>query len=618
MGGIKRINQFPEGSGSLSSDDIFLFMDDPSGDKTTKKISLSQLSEAIGVIAVSGANADTGDIIFSGAVISTANTDQSMTITTNGSGDIYIGADRNMIFDMNAWSAKGILLQDSQEDGYDDPETPSILKVGSIYHDTGTMVIRSDGRIVDNSGNLLQTYGGIWITNGDDTGFRVPPPTGSSGPFSYDTIITNNDKDWNFTPSGDLILPVSGDIKDSDGNSVLGGAPFNVTTVDLHNGGIQNAQVLQFTDGDYQSVITGPAPSSGNNSQRIIIQGQRAQGNGEGGDVYVWGGDSDSNGGDIKIYAGDADNISPDNGYGGYVNIDGGKGSTNGGNVEITAGYSESGQAGSVEIVGGSTSNGMPGPVIVKTNNNIHIWTFNNSGDLEVPGNILLNNGTTVATGTFNNSTGGNNGISLNCAVGYELNWQGGHLISTQDAGISASNILCDSPLEFPGTGIDNMQIDSNGITYVDGTTQNSANISSSNIVDFNNSVSGLVSGNYAIIDHTHISADITDFNSSVSGLLTGLQPSGNYANTTHTHISTDITDFNGSVSGLIPVKNIISGSGIIVNNISGNYTINSTLVSNPSGITGASVISNIVQISQTDYDNLSSYDPNTVYIINT
>lgn len=44
---IKRINQFPEGSGSLSNDDMFLFMDDPSGDGITKKISLSELSSII-------------------------------------------------------------------------------------------------------------------------------------------------------------------------------------------------------------------------------------------------------------------------------------------------------------------------------------------------------------------------------------------------------------------------------------------------------------------------------------------------------------------------------------------------------------------------------------------
>lgn len=172
---------------------------------------------------------------------------------------------------------------------------------------------------------------------------------------------------------------------------------------------------------------------------------------------------------------------------------------------------------------------------------------------------ISLPNTTTIATGTFDNQTYGNGGISLNCVVGYELNWQGGHLKSTVDNGLTSANIWCDSPIEFQGAGIDNMQIDSSGITFPDGTTQNSANITTANI-----------------------------------------------------------TDFSTNVSGLLPVQEIVSGSGISVNNISGVVTINSALVSNPVGIPGASTINNIVQISQTAYDNLSSYDPNTLYIINT
>ena len=90
---IKRISDFPEGSGSLTSDDIFLIMDDPSGSATTKKVSLSTLSNILGN-GGGGGNANTGDITFNGTTISTANTDQSMTITTNGNGDIYIGADQ--------------------------------------------------------------------------------------------------------------------------------------------------------------------------------------------------------------------------------------------------------------------------------------------------------------------------------------------------------------------------------------------------------------------------------------------------------------------------------------------------------------------------------------------
>lgn len=259
-----------------------------------------------------------------------------------------------------------------------------------------------------------------------------------------------------------------------------GGTSFAIESINLHNGGIQTAQVLKFDDNSYQSVITGPTPTSGNSSQRIIVQGQRAQGNGEGGDVYLWGGDSDRNGGDIKIYAGDADNVSPNDGYGGYVNIDGGRGITNGGDVEITAGYSDGGQAGDIVIAGGSTSSGVAGTVSVQTNNNINTWIFDLNGNLNIPGNILLNNGTSVASGTYDNGTYGQGGISLNCAVGYELNWQGGHLRSSQIGNPSGVHTLfIDSPIQIPGTGVSNMTVSVSGLTFPNGTSQTSAGVTS-------------------------------------------------------------------------------------------------------------------------------------------
>lgn len=45
---IVRINQLPDGSGTLSNDDVLILMDDPSSGGTTKKISISQLSSIIG------------------------------------------------------------------------------------------------------------------------------------------------------------------------------------------------------------------------------------------------------------------------------------------------------------------------------------------------------------------------------------------------------------------------------------------------------------------------------------------------------------------------------------------------------------------------------------------
>jgi hypothetical protein len=73
-----------------------------------------------------------------------------------------------------------------------------------------------------------------------------------------------------------------------------------------------------------------------------------------------------------------------------------------------------------------------------------------------------------------------------------------------------------------------------------------------------------------------------------------------------HTHTSSNITDFNSSVSGILPVKNIVAGSGISINNNSGIYTINSTAT----GSSSTSVI---------EYNNVSNFPSSgvgsTIYI---
>lgn len=70
---IKRIKDFPDGSGSLTSDDVFIFMDDPSGSSVTKKISLSEIANSI----ISGPT-----VVQLGNVSGTINTDASL-------GDIF-------------------------------------------------------------------------------------------------------------------------------------------------------------------------------------------------------------------------------------------------------------------------------------------------------------------------------------------------------------------------------------------------------------------------------------------------------------------------------------------------------------------------------------------------
>jgi hypothetical protein len=83
---IIRVNQLPEGSGNLTNDDIFIFMDDPSGSGITKKISLSQISDNI----VANFNSVVSGLLPSkyptvvqlGSVSGTINTDASL-------GDIF-------------------------------------------------------------------------------------------------------------------------------------------------------------------------------------------------------------------------------------------------------------------------------------------------------------------------------------------------------------------------------------------------------------------------------------------------------------------------------------------------------------------------------------------------
>ena len=367
-------------------------------------------------------------------------------------------------------SGSGAILEIEVYDNssYDDQD---VLVPGTGYQVTDTLTVSGDllggttptndltitvssingaGGIIDYtvSGTSITTlWPDSYIIDGDDDQYDIGNFIGTNRTRSTATVTLTYDPIENDGQGGNdtfQILTVFGTDKtisegqwawfeeDNSGafinhtlSTIILSDVFQISSVDLHNGEVQTAQVLQFDNAGYQSVITGPIPASGTDSQRIIIQGQRAEGNGEGGDVYVWGGDSDVNGGDIKIYAGDADNVSPDSGSGGYVNIDGGKGATTGGNVEITAGYSVGGQAGDVEIVGGATSSGVAGTVKIKTNNGSNTWTFSPDGSLTLPtsGNITFSDGTTQTsagipsnTGLVTNSTSISNIVSISQA----------------------------------------------------------------------------------------------------------------------------------------------------------------------------------------------------------
>jgi hypothetical protein len=99
------------------------------------------------------------------------------------------------------------------------------------------------------------------------------------------------------------------------------------------------------------------------------------------------------------------------------------------------------------------------------------ITVVNGSGSTQLtPAGLTLQNATQLVVGSFDNSTGGSNGISLICAVGYELNWQGGRLRNVQIGGNGTPQpIFCDSTIEFTGED-GTIAITGDGIIFPDGT----------------------------------------------------------------------------------------------------------------------------------------------------
>jgi len=119
-----------------------------------------------------------------------------------------------------------------------------------------------------------------------------------------------------------------------------------------------------------------------------------------------------------------------------------------------------------------------------------------------------------ITKGTFDNSTGGYNGISLICAVGYELNWQGGHLgnwysgafqpiildsplsitdaggITFSDASVQTTAAVpfdggtVSTPISVTGSGGTVTISDSTGITFADSTVQTTAAVAGANLAD--------------------------------------------------------------------------------------------------------------------------------------
>ena len=146
------------------------------------------------------------------------------------------------------------------------------------------------------------------------------------------------------------------------------------------------------------------------------------------------------------------------------------------------------------------------------------ITVVNGSGSTQLtPAGLTLQNATQLVVGSFDNSTGGANGISLICAVGYELNWQGGRLRNVQIGGNGTPQpIFCDSTIEFTGED-GSVTVAATGITFPDSTVQATAwpgSLSYTALTDLPTLGTAAAEDTtaFAAASHGHVVADITDF----------------------------------------------------------------------------------------------------------
>lgn len=384
---IKRINEFPEGSGSLSNDDIFLFMDDPSNGGTTKKISLSQISAAIG-----------GSSSFDAAVEWTTN-------HTLADGTRYLAND--LVYNSgNLYRAKF--------DNESIPVTDTIYweNVGPGYR------LNIDGRDIPNIPNPfnqnLNTFDAPTFNTIAITGSQIFGGGENSGDGNgYSTIELVPDSDLYVndqylivdpTAPNHIHLRAGGTQDGSSAELILGGEHANLRVTDnLH-------------EVDVTSSIGGP----------VIVSFGVSCDNGHSCGTYLPPGTTVEYNGVV------------------YTVISYGIPNSCEETTEVLFSPQPFDETNSIPLFSDGSPITAIRPFIHKT------WTFTNDGNLSIPGNILLNNGTSVAVGSYDNNTGGQNGISLNCAVGYELNWQGGRLKSTYNNGESAAAIFVDSPMSAP------------------------------------------------------------------------------------------------------------------------------------------------------------------------
>ena len=227
---IKRINEFPEGSGSLSSDDIFLFMDNSSASGVTKKITLNEISNIILASGYITSGTDTAQVGYRAVFTQDlyGNTDTGL---VSGSTVLDVGSNAQLL----------ALLNPSTQ--YGNVQFLLYNNITITYSDNTTQTF-SDCRCTNINGSVL-SFGYGATTAGHNF-----PITLQTSNYSAATTAPQ----WTFGTDGKLTLPASGSITFSNNTTqTSAGIPSNTGLVS-NSTSISN--IVSISQVNYDALVT--------------------------------------------------------------------------------------------------------------------------------------------------------------------------------------------------------------------------------------------------------------------------------------------------------------------------------------------------------------------------
>jgi hypothetical protein len=416
----------------------------------------------------------TGDIAFDGTWIRNTGTGDIYISPQDGNTGIYFPSDSGAgnggavsLFNYDSSGTVRISVADKSWNFNSDGTFSTPNGNGLIYANTLTSLT--------NAPISLATQGGA--VNIDNWGYPTNAMRITNATDNESIIIQGNGDGaqaklrWHETP-GESYRSIYSEVRvESDGvqiiNSDWSDSPgydwhwkFNLdgsqefpTLTTPHAG---TGQTLRFGDSSKQVIITNStATSTYPNSQRMIIQGSEGYvDGGEGGDIYLWAGNSGAgggSGGDIKIDAGQ-----------GYSDSEGGT-------IKIRAGGSDGGIGGFVEIHGGQGVDAA-GPIRMYSGSGSQQLQIDNDG-ITVKGPLTMDPDRViyahqgaygVPDNSFTNARIGLYGSNTDYAIGVESD----HVWIKGTAGVKL----------YSGDNVARLNVESTGIT-VNGSITNTGSV---------------------------------------------------------------------------------------------------------------------------------------------